>query len=203
MTQKNRFIKRSFDLAGSLGGLLLLWWLIFIALILATLDTHKLGIFIQTRVGKNGDTFNVIKIRSMRDMPTINTSVTRENDPRITQLGHFWRKTKIDELPQLINVLFGHMSFVGPRPDVPGFADQLQGAERLILSVRPGITGPATLFFRNEEKLLAEQDNPEVYNKEIIWPEKIRLNQEYINNYTFSQDLKYIYQTIIGNTTIC
>ncbi len=176
----------------------MLWWLILIAFILATIDTRKNGFFIQERVGKDGKLFRVIKIRTMRDMPHIDTSVTKEDDPRITYLGRFWRKTKIDELPQLINVLLGQMSFVGPRPDVPGFADQLTGEDRIILTVRPGITGPATLKFRDEEKLLAQQKDPEKYNREVIWPEKVRLNREYVENYSFWQDLKCIWQTIFG-----
>ncbi len=196
MSQRDRFLKRLFDLAASLMGLFLLWWLILIAYILASIDTRKSGFFIQERVGKDGKLFKVIKIRTMRDMPSIDTTVTRENDPRITRLGRFWRKTKIDELPQLINVVLGQMSFVGPRPDVPGFADRLTGPDRIILSVRPGITGPATLKFRDEEKLLALQDDPETYNREVIWPEKVRLNREYIENYSFRRDLQYIWRTL-------
>ena len=198
MSQWNRVVKRFFDFVVALIGLLLLWWLILIVYILATIDTRKSGFFIQERVGKDGKLFKVIKIRTMRDIPNVNTTVTRENDLRITRLGRFWRKTKIDELPQLINVLLGQMSFVGPRPDVPGFADQLTGPDRIILTVRPGITGPATLRFRNEEQLLAQQDDPEAYNREVIWPEKVRLNREYVENYSFRQDIKYIFQTLFG-----
>jgi lipopolysaccharide/colanic/teichoic acid biosynthesis glycosyltransferase len=142
--------------------------------------------------------FKVIKLRTMRNIASINTTVTSLNDPRITPLGHFLRKTKIDELPQLINVFLGQMSFVGPRPDVPGFADRLMGEDRIILSVRPGITGPATLKYREEEELLAGQDNPEKYNDEIIFPDKVRLNREYVANYSFWKDIQYIYQTIFG-----
>ncbi len=129
-------------------------------------------------------------------MDGIDTSVTTGADPRITCSGRFFRRTKIDELPQLINVLKGEMSFVGPRPDVPGFADSLQGDDRLILSVRPGITGPATLHFRDEEVLLAQQSDPERFNREVIYPEKVRLNRQYVENYRFIDDLKFIWQTI-------
>ena len=129
-------------------------------------------------------------------MDGIDTSVTTGADPRITCSGRFFRRTKIDELPQLINVLMGEMSFVGPRPDVPGFADSLQGDDRLILSVRPGITGPATLHFRDEEVLLAQQSDPERFNREVIYPEKVRLNRQYVENYRFIDDLKFIWQTI-------
>ena len=195
---EQRIVKRGFDITFSLIGLVLFGWLIFIAFLLSSIETRQNGFFIQERVGKDGKLFRVIKIRTMRDIPNVNTTVTRENDPRITRLGRFWRKTKIDELPQLINVLLGQMSFVGPRPDVPGFADQLTGPDRIILTVRPGITGPATLRFRNEEQLLAQQDDPEAYNREVIWPEKVRLNREYVENYSFRQDIKYIFQTLFG-----
>ncbi|MFN8486685.1 MAG: sugar transferase [Caldilineaceae bacterium] len=193
----NRFLKRSFDLIVSLLGLILFTWLLVILYILATFDTQQNGFFLQKRVGKNGKLFHTIKLRTMRNLPTIRTNVTTATDPRITRLGSFLRKTKLDELPQLINVLFGQMSLVGPRPDVPGFADRLTGTDQIILTVRPGITGPATLAFRHEEQLLAEQEDPERYNREVIYPEKVRLNREYIENYQFAKDLYYIRKTII------
>ena len=133
----------------------------------------------------------------MRPVKGINTSVTTDKDPRISKIGRFWRKTKIDELPQLWNVLVGEMSFVGPRPDVPGFADKLEGEERLILSIRPGITGPASLRFKNEEEILAAQPDPERYNREVIWPEKVKINLEYIRNYSLRKDIDYIIKTIL------
>ena len=176
--------------------MILTGWIIVLAYIAASIDTRKSGFFTQTRIGKNGKFFTVIKIRTMSYIPSINTTVTTTHDPRITPLGRFFRKAKIDELPQLINVFFGHMSFVGPRPDVPGFADKLSGDDRIILSVRPGITGPATLKYKNEEEILAAQDDPEKYNREIIFPDKVRLNREYIENYSFVKDIKYIFQTI-------
>ena len=162
----------------------------------ATLDTRKNGFFIQERVGRNGKFFSVIKIRTMKEVPGFKTDVTTRQDPRITPLGQILRRLKLDELPQLINVLLGHMSFVGPRPDVPGYADRLQGEDRIILSIRPGITGPATLHFRNEEDFLALQNDPVRYNREVIYPQKVKLNREYIENYCFYKDLRYIYRTI-------
>jgi lipopolysaccharide/colanic/teichoic acid biosynthesis glycosyltransferase len=198
LTPTSRFFKRSFDIIFSALGLILTGWLILIAFLLAAWDTGENGFFRQERVGKDGRLFKVIKIRTMRSDPTINTTVTSAADPRITRLGRFWRKTKVDELPQLINILPGQMSFVGPRPDVPGFADRLLGADRIILSVRPGITGPAALRFRHEETLLASQPDPERYNREIIYPEKVRINRSYIENYSFWSDLRYIWQTIAG-----
>ena len=124
--------------------------------------------------------------------------MTQIGDPRITRLGLFFRKTKIDELPQLWNVLIGQMSFVGPRPDVLGYADRLQGEDRIILSIRPGITGPAQLAYKNEEEVLANQNDPVKYNDEIIWPDKVRINREYIGNYSFFKDFYYIWKTIVG-----
>ena len=193
----DRWLKRSFDLIFSAIGLALTGWLIGLAYIAASIDTGKSGFFTQERVGKDGRRFNVIKIRTMRDSEKIATNVTTAQDPRITRLGRFFRRTKIDELPQLINVLLGQMSFVGPRPDVPGFADKLSGKDRLILTVRPGITGPATLKFRNEEEVLAQQSDPETYNREVIYPEKVRLNREYVEHYSFVRDLHYIARTIL------
>lgn len=108
------------------------------------------------------------------------------------------RRYKIDELPQLFNVLFGSMSFVGPRPDVPGFADKLRGEDRMILEIRPGITGPASLKYRNEEELLAKQKDPECYNKEIIWPDKVHINKIYMQEWSLKKDIEYILRTITG-----
>lgn len=166
--------------------------------LLAWLDTGKNGFFTQKRVGQFGKIFKVIKIRTMKPSADIDTTVTTSNDLRITNFGSFLRRTKLDELPQLINVFLGHMSFVGPRPDVPGFADQLLDDEIIILSIKPGITGPATLAYRNEEELLSSVDNPEEYNRDVIFPEKVRINIEYIKNYTFMGDIKYIVATILG-----
>lgn len=174
------------------------FWLIILAWLAATIDTRKNGFFTQCRVGQNGRIFKVIKIRTMRDVAGINTTVTTGDDQRITPLGRFWRRTKIDELPQLINVLKGDMSFVGPRPDVRGFVDTLTGDERLILSIRPGITGPATLKYRNEESLLMNVDDPERYNRDVIFPDKVQINLRYIQTYSFWKDFKYILTTVFG-----
>jgi len=189
--------KRLFDIFLSVLGLVLLSWIILISYILASVDTRANGFFLQDRVGKDGRLFKVIKIRTMRRSAEILSTVTTANDARITPLGRIFRKFKIDELPQLINVLVGQMSFVGPRPDVQGFADRLQGYERLLLSVRPGITGPATLKYRNEELLLAAQDDPVRYNEKVIWPDKVRINLEYIRSWSFAKDMSYIWQTIL------
>ena len=189
-------IKRSFDFMVALFGLLVTWWLILLAWVAASIDTRSNGFFIQKRVGRNGEIFRVVKIKTMHPVAAFDTTVTRRGDPRITPLGAFFRRTKIDELAQLWNVLFGDMSFVGPRPDVPGFADKLQGEERAMLSIRPGITGPATLKYRNEEELLAAQDDPEAYNRDVIWPDKVRTNLQYIQEWSLWSDCCYIFRTI-------
>ncbi|SFW65230.1 Sugar transferase involved in LPS biosynthesis (colanic, teichoic acid) [Sinomicrobium oceani] len=196
MTGYQRFQKRAFDVVVSFFGLLFLWWLIVVAALLAYIDTGLSGFFKQERVGRDGRLFKVIKIRSMRPVSGVNTSVTTDKDPRISKIGRFWRKTKIDELPQLWNVLMGNMSFVGPRPDVPGYADKLEGEDRLLLSIRPGITGPASIKFKNEEEILASQQDPEKYNREVIWPEKVKINLEYIKDYSLFRDIGYIFKTV-------
>jgi lipopolysaccharide/colanic/teichoic acid biosynthesis glycosyltransferase len=123
-------------------------------------------------------------------------SITTAADNRITPVGRFLRRFKLDELPQLWNVLIGNMSFVGPRPDVPGYADKLQGDARKILELRPGITGPATLYFRNEEDLLASASNPKEYSDTVIWPKKVELNLAYLEHWGFWKDLGYLLITI-------
>lgn len=132
----------------------------------------------------------------MRHLQGNSSNVTSSKDPRITKIGHFFRKTKIDELPQLLNVLIGNMSFVGPRPDVTGYTDRLHGNDCIILSVRPGITGPASLKYKDEGSLLAMQEDPVKYNDEVIWPDKVNINRDYIMNYHFTNDLRYIWQTL-------
>jgi lipopolysaccharide/colanic/teichoic acid biosynthesis glycosyltransferase len=190
------FQKRTFDLFFAALGLLVAWWLILLAWVAASIDTRSNGFFVQKRVGRNGKIFHVVKIKTMRPVATLDTTVTRRGDPRITPLGAFFRRTKIDELPQLWNVLIGDMSFVGPRPDVPGFADTLQGEERAMLSIRPGITGPATLKYRNEEELLAAEGDPEAYNRDVIWPDKVQINLQYIREWSLWNDCCYIFRTV-------
>jgi len=197
MSSYQRKIKRMFDLFFSIIGLIFFWWLIVIAWIMASINTKSNGFFLQERVGKRGRIFKVIKIRTMVITENFKTTVTIDEDPRITSLGQLLRKLKIDELPQLINVFLGQMSFVGPRPDVPGFADLLSEDDQIVLSVRPGITGPATLMYRNEEVLLAKQDNPERYNLDVIWPEKVKINKEYILNWSLRRDISYILRTVL------
>ena len=180
------------------AALIFIWPIIVLGWLAATISTGKNGFFIQQRVGLNGQLFPLLKLRSMRVVPGQQTTVTADDDQRITKTGRILRKLKIDELPQLINVLLGHMSLVGPRPDVPGFADQLAGDDQIILSVRPGITGPATIAFRNEEEMLAAVEDPETYNREVIWPKKVALNKQYVQSQSLLGDVKLLWQTVIG-----
>lgn len=197
MNNWQRFVKRGFDLCLSVFGLVLSGWIIAICWLIASLDTKQNGFYTQERVGRNGKKFVIIKIRTMQAIKGITSVVTMRGDPRITRIGAIFRRFKLDELPQLINILLGQMSFVGPRPDVVGFADLLQGEDRIVLSVRPGITGPATLAFRNEEELLASCDDPERYNYEVVFLTKVKLNRDYLEHYSFFKDLLYIMATVM------
>ncbi|MGD9212852.1 MAG: sugar transferase [Desulfobacteraceae bacterium] len=196
MNKLQRILKRGFDICLSLLGLAAFGWLILICWVISTLDTKQNGLFLQERIGRQGKIFKIIKIRTMRPIKGVTSVVTTRQDPRITHIGAILRKFKLDELPQLINIFVGQMSFVGPRPDVAGFADLLQGEDRIILTIRPGITGPASLAFRNEEELLADCDEPEIYNREVIFPAKVKMNYQYIKEYSFSKDIKYIADTL-------
>lgn len=198
LTAPQRFLKRGLDVTAAAVGLIVTSPIVLLAWAAASIDTGASGFFRQERIGLHGRSFRVVKLRTMRLSTTVTTTVSTTTDPRITVLGRLVRRAKIDELPQLWNVFVGDMSLVGPRPDVPGFADTLVGDDRLILSVRPGITGPATLKFRNEEQLLAAVDDPERYNREVIFQEKVRLNREYVQNYSFRRDISYIVRTVIG-----
>lgn len=196
MTAFQATLKRTFDVLASAGGLLILWPVIVVAIILARRDTGASGLFHQQRIGRHGRPFTVHKIRTMRAVA--GTSITAANDARITPLGAKFRRWKIDELPQLWNVLIGDMSFVGPRPDVPGYADRLVGEDRIILNLRPGITGPATLKYRDEEAMLANAMDPVAFNDTVIWPDKVAINRMYFEHYRFADDLRYILQTVRG-----
>ena len=157
-------------------------------------------IFVQKRVGRYGKLIDVHKFRSMsvnKNVDKFNGVAAAETN-RITPLGYKLRKYKLDEMPELWDVLIGKMSFVGPRPDVPGYADNLKGEDREILLLRPGITGPASLKYRNEEELLEQQEDPIKYNIEIIYPDKVRLNRYYLHHYSFIKDIQMIICTVLG-----
>ena len=189
-------MKFFFDRVVSFLGLLFLWpVLVVIALLIRARMPGGSVIFKQQRVGKDARLFTMYKFRSMT-IGHSGSSVSVAGESRITPLGAVLRKYKLDELPELWNVFIGDMSFVGPRPDVPGYADKLSGEDRLILKLRPGITGPASLKYRNEEEILAQVDDPIRYNDEVIYPDKVRINLDYYRHHTFIGDLRYIFQTV-------
>lgn len=187
--------KWCFDRIVALIGLIVLFLPLLVIAILIKLDSKGPVFFMQTRIGKDGKPFKICKFRTMhRDAK--GDTITTANDPRITRMGHWLRHSKVDCLTELINVFIGQMSFVGPRPDVPGYADQLQEEDRRVLQLRPGITGPASIKYRNEEELLAQQDDPKWYNDNVIWPDKVRINLDYLNNWSFFGDIKLIFKTV-------
>ena len=192
------FFKWIFDRLVSLIGLLLLWPIfIVVAIFIKMKMPGGPVLFVQKRVGQYGKLFNMYKFRSMT-VGHSGSSVSVAGESRITPLGVKLRKYKLDELPELWNVLRGDMSFVGPRPDVPGYADQLEGHDREILKLKPGITGPASMKYRNEEELLAKVDDPQKYNDEVIYPDKIRINLYYLEHHSFIKDIQMILCTVLG-----
>ena len=215
------FFKRLFDIAASFFGLLILWP---IMLLMAVLIKIKMPggpvLFHQERVGLDGNLFTCHKFRTMT-MNHSGNNVSVAGDSRITPLGAKLRHYKLDELPELWDVFIGNMSFVGPRPDVPGYADKLEGDDRIILKLRPGITGPATLKYRREDEMImdfiasvrrgesiltipddwqqmSDQELAVWYNDTIIYPDKVRLNKYYYENHSFLGDLQIIFATIFG-----
>lgn len=191
-------IKYLFDRFTSFCGLLIIWpVLIIVAILIKIKMPGGPVLFTQKRVGRNGKLFTMYKFRSMT-VSHSGSSISVAGESRITPFGAKIRRYKIDELPELWNVLVGDMSFVGPRPDVPGYADMLKGEDRKILKLRPGITGPASLKYRNEEELLSQVDDPIKYNNEVIFPDKVRINLYYLNNYSFWTDIKLILCTVLG-----
>jgi len=193
----NFTVKRTFDIIMATIGILVLWPFGILIAIAVILSSRGPALFLQKRIGRHGKMFNCIKFRTMYSEASRSGFITTASDKRITPLGKYLRKFKLDEFPQLLNVLTGKMSFVGPRPDVPGYADRLEGEDRKILLLRPGITGPASIYFRNEEDLLAGVRDPKTYNDQIIWPQKVRLNKEYLENWSFWKDIGFILITII------
>ena len=195
------FTKYLFDKVAALLGIIILSPVIMIIFII-----HKIVmpdgnfIFLQERIGQYGKKFYIYKIRTMKaGSGNNNMFVTTANDNRILPFGKWLRKTKLDEIVELVNVLKGEMSFVGPRPDVEGYADKLEGEDRKVLELRPGITGPASLKYINEEEILAKVDNPQQYNDEIIFPDKVRINLDYYYNRTFWGDIRIILKTVFYN----
>lgn len=191
-------LKWVFDRIMALIGLIFLLPLLLFISILIKLKMPGGPIFFkQKRVGRYGKLFTMYKFRSMTTGHS-GSSISIKGESRITPLGAKLRKYKIDELPELWNILIGDMSFVGPRPDVPGYADNLIGEEKKILKLRPGLTGPASLKYRNEEEVLAKVENPISYNNDVIFPDKVKINLNYLENWSFSLDIKIIVYTIIS-----
>lgn len=191
-------MKYIFDRVVSFVGLLFLWpVLAVVAILIRVKMPGGPVIFKQQRVGRGGKLFTMYKFRSMT-VSHSGSSVSVAGESRITPLGAKLRRYKLDELPELWNVLIGDMSFVGPRPDVPGYADSLTGSDRDVLKLRPGITGPASLKYRNEEEILAAVEDPVKYNDEVIFPDKVRINLYYLHNHSFWTDIKLIICTVLG-----
>lgn len=191
-------VKYLFDRIMAFVGLVVLSPILFVVWILIRIKMPDgPAVFTQKRVGKGGKLFTMYKFRSMSAHHSGST-VSVAGESRITPLGAKLRRYKLDELPELWNVFIGDMSFVGPRPDVPGYADKLEGDDRCVLQLRPGITGPASLKYRNEEVLLAAQANPQEFNDKVIYPDKVRINLYYLDHYSFVADIKMIIATVLG-----
>jgi len=222
-------LKYLFDRLVALVGLMVLWpVLLVVAILIKVKMPGGPVLFVQKRVGKDGKLFDCHKFRSMRPVPdptlkggeTGWSSISVAGESRITPLGAKLRHYKLDELPELWDVFIGNMSFVGPRPDVPGYADALEGEEREVLKLRPGITGPATMKYRDEEEQIAEfiseMKNEELrmkngiptdysdeqvavwYNDTVLYPDKVRLNRYYLHHYSFIKDIQMIVYTVLG-----
>lgn len=178
-------VKRIFDFFFAFLGLILMSWILLICIIIASIDTKSFGLFVQERIGQYGKPFKIFKIKSMND-----------TSKKISSLGCFLRKSKLDELPQLLNILLGQMSFVGPRPDISGYYDLLEGENRKILELKPGLTSEASLKYANEEELLNQYENSLEYNDTVIFPDKVKMNLEYYYKQSILVDLQTIVKTI-------
>lgn len=178
-------LKRFFDFLSALLLLLILSWLLIFCIIIASFETKSFGLFLQKRIGQFGKPFTIFKIKTMDD-----------NTKKTSTFGIFLRKSKLDEFPQLFNILIGQMSFVGPRPDIEGYYDKLQGEERKILELKPGLTSEASIKYANEEEILNHKENPLEYNDTIIFPDKVKMNLEYYYKYSFLVDLQIIVKTV-------
>ena len=205
-------LKFIFDRVVALIGLLFLWpVLLFVAIMVRIKMPGGPAFFVQKRVGKGGKLFNCHKFRTMT-VKHNGSTVSVAGDSRITPFGAVLRHYKLDELPGLWDVLIGNMSFVGPRPDVPGYADKLMGDDRDVLKLRPGITGPATLKYRLEDEMISNyvakrqaegdkrpmQEIATEYNDKVIYPDKVRINCYYYRNYSFWKDIEIIFATVLG-----
>ena len=190
-------LKRIFDIVFSLIALLLLLPFLLIITVLIKIAMPGSVFYLQTRTGYRGEKFTIYKFRTMV-MNTDNIVITIESDPRITRLGRILRMTKFDELPQLWNILKGDMSLVGPRPDVPGYYDELKGDDQVVLEVRPGLTGADSIAYTYEEIILQRQDDPVKFYDEKLFPDKVRINRAYVLKQSFFLDIKIILFTLLG-----
>jgi len=194
LTKTQKRMKRIFDLALVLVLIPVLVLPIFILFLIASISTQRNGFFVQKRVGQYGKLFCCYKLRSLKGENHLDVNAMKASE---TAFGKWLRRSKLDELPQLFNVLKGDMSFVGPRPDLPGYADTLENDDKIILSIKPGITGPATLKYKNEDALLLKQSNPQDYNDRVIWPDKAAINKEYIKNWSIRKDCTFLFASVI------
>jgi lipopolysaccharide/colanic/teichoic acid biosynthesis glycosyltransferase len=192
-------IKYVFDRLFALIGLIVLSPILLVIFIIHKIKMPK-GSFLyrQVRIGKDAKPFRIFKIRTMREESEAEGTVTTADDPRVLPFGRWLRESKVDTFFELFNILIGDMSFVGPRPDVPGYADKLTGNDRKILELRPGLTGPASIKYRHEDRILAEQPNPKKYNDEVIWPDKVKINLEYYEKWSLWLDISILWKTIFG-----
>lgn len=184
---ENMFFKRIFDIIFSVIGLTSLALLIIILILVSSVDTKSFGIFYQKRIGQFGKVFQIFKIKTIS-----------ERSRKASSYGLFLRKSKLDELPQLFNILIGDMSFVGPRPDISGYYDMLQGEQRKILQLKPGLTSEASIKYSDEESILNLQENPLEYNDNVIFPDKVKMNLDYFYKQSLLVDLKIILKTVFG-----
>jgi len=197
----NTRLKRGFDIVASTFGLIIISPFLLIIALAIGLEGQGSVIFSQARTGRYGKPFVIYKFRTMKVNSRGNT-VTIKGDGRITSVGRILRKFKLDELPELWNVVRGDMSLVGPRPDMPDLTGTLTGEEKLILELRPGVTGPATLKYANEEELLAAQDDPKKFNDEVLWPDKVQINLDYYRSMNLMIDLMIILKTVFRRYSV-
>lgn len=198
LSRGNNMVKWFFDRTLSLVLLIVLMPVLLLVAMVILLTSGAPVFYIQERIGQNAKSFKLIKFRTMKGEEESPVAAAELN--RITRVGRWLRRTKIDELPELLNIFVGDMSFVGPRPDVAGYADKLEGDDRRLLTMKPGLTGVASLKYRNEEDLLAAQPNPQEYNDKVIWPDKVRLNLLYMERQSLWLDVKVLICTALGKT---
>jgi lipopolysaccharide/colanic/teichoic acid biosynthesis glycosyltransferase len=188
--------KRELDCVVAMLGLVLLAPLLMVAALLVKVSSPGPVLYLQDRIGRNGRRFKIVKFRSMFEhADNRGLAITSSIDPRITRIGRVLRRIKIDELPQLWNVLIGEMSLVGPRPEVPRYVETYSPEQRKVLTVRPGITDPASIVYRKEEELLAAQTDPDRYYRDVILPDKLNRNLEYLDRISLSYDVSLLLLT--------